>query len=154
MVCGVQVEVNVFNNLCVEDAKIMARSILGSNSFRLLGALIIAVFVFTQGGCDNFSSSQDNEEVISEDTRDNSNHRLHEILEEITRVVDDLEIAYNSKDKQGLMQLFNEFQNLENEYQVEFDNHMNSLSMKDANFLSTQHSNLVRKATSFSSMLR
>lgn len=111
----------------------------------------IGVWFYTSGNfqkCLNYFSVEDRSSAESATAADPDNFAKDDLLnliEDQSRLVDDIVEARKSNDRDGMKRLFAEFEELETQFQATFSEMNSNLSTADANEISRQHREIMRK---------
>ena len=118
---------------------------------KLVVVIGIGVWFYTSGNfqkCLNYFSTADRSSVESAASADTVNYAKDELLnliEDQSRLVDDIVEARKSNDRKGMKRLFAEFEELETQFQAAFIEANTNLTTAEANEISRNHREIMRK---------
>lgn len=131
-----------------------------STAKRLSVLIVIFVILALLSGCDNLSEFYQNlstSQQSSEESESNSpsyeKTLLMDILENQKMLIEEMQYASDSGEKQSIKESYEEFLRLDQNYQDEFEKHEEALSTKDGWEISKLHQQIIRSLPTYSSLM-
>lgn len=132
-----------------------------STANRLSVLIVIFVILAVLSGCDNLSefyqnlstSQQSSEEISEIEQLSYEKTLLMDILENQRTLVEEMQYASDSGEKQSIKESYEEFLQLDQNYQDEFEKHEEALSTKDGWEISKMHQQIIRSLPTYSSLM-
>lgn len=132
-----------------------------STANRLSVLIVIFVILAVLSGCDNLSefyqnlstSQQSSEEISEIEQLSYEKTLLMDILENQRTLVEEMQYASDSGEKQSIKESYEEFLQLDQNYQDEFEKYEEALSTKDGWEISKLHQEIIRSVPSYSSLM-
>jgi|GEM_PF-6502281 len=131
-----------------------------STAKQLSDLIFIFVILALLSGCDNLSefyqnlsTSQQSSEESESTTPSYEKTLLMDILENQRTLVEEIQYAGISGEKNSIKKLYEEFLRLDQNYQDEFEKHEEALSTKDGWEISKMHQQIIRSLPTYSSLM-